>query len=253
MLESWLFMEENEAGLKRTRLSVLFAIDVSGSMSEHIKGEIKNVIYNIDSWERYRKQACLFDRRITKYWSAHYFRQAANSGMPAGGGTDYAPVFREANTGDYHAVIIFTDGYGELPRIQPGIPVTWVLVEDDPEIPNWGNILLFNPKQEDPKEEKGITEEERTKLLIAWGERYLSPRVTSVEEVMELCRKRNWDLPAAINLLAKALDKVEEPRGIKHGSCQDTPLRQVAQLMAHYDVPVEAFYNWTPRRKGSAK
>lgn len=93
---------------------------------------------------------------------------------------------------------------------------------------------------------RGMTEQERMRLVqatVVKHHRHIRSCVTA-EDVLKFCRERSWDLSTALYYLGNAFDKVEEPGSVDHGSCQNTEHRQVAQLMAYYCVPPEAFYEW---------
>jgi len=95
---------------------------------------------------------------------------------------------------------------------------------------------------------EGMTEPERARLAGSIGRKPTARRrigqCTTVEDVMKYCRDQGWNLHTMLKHLGSALDKVEESGSMEQGLFQDSLLRQVAQLVAYYNVPPEAFHNW---------
>jgi len=94
----------------------------------------------------------------------------------------------------------------------------------------------MNQKERD-RVNKGLKE-------IFHSEDNFEPNFETAEEAMIYYREMGADLWCALDFLGVRLDKVEGPRGIEHGSCQNIYERQVAQLVYYYNVKPDAFYRW---------
>lgn len=94
-----------------------------------------------------------------------------------------------------------------------------------------------------------MTEQERQKVNEGLKEKFhpeddVEFNFETVQQAMEYMREMAADLWFAMDFLGARLDRVEEPKSTKHGSYQNVEERQVAQLVAYYDVKPDAFYEW---------
>ncbi len=62
------------------------------------------------------------------------------------GGTDFNPVFQERflKQNPCDAIVYFTDGEGDFPKVAPKVPVLWVLTRGDEFVCPWGERVYLN-------------------------------------------------------------------------------------------------------------
>ena len=133
---------------KEERLeNILFMIDTSGSMSDDmITAAYSEVLGAIEQFDgKLSGYLGFFDAEIsepTPFTSLEEFRVIRPKG---GGGTSFMPIFHYASTKMQEkppaSIIILTDGYAPYPdeSAAQGIPVLWLLVNDD-VTPPFGRI-----------------------------------------------------------------------------------------------------------------
>jgi predicted metal-dependent peptidase len=125
-------------------LSLIVAIDTSGSIKEDILGafigEFKSIMQNFPSVSI---ELLIADAKVHSH---HSFIGGDEMDFPlkGGGGTDYRPVFEyvDANLPMSSMLLYFTDGEGIFPRIPPPYEVIWALSQKKNKIP-FGRPLLI--------------------------------------------------------------------------------------------------------------
>ncbi len=126
-------------------LSLIVAIDTSGSIQEEILGafveEFKTIMQNFPA---VNIELLIADAKIQGVYS---FRNAQDIdfALRGGGGTDYRPVFDyiDANFPMSSMLLYFTDGDGIFPRIPPSYEVLWALSNKKDRIPFGRSIVIF--------------------------------------------------------------------------------------------------------------
>lgn len=154
MRNNYAFMPPNKKHLYRgfalpsltsDTLSLIVAIDTSGSIQEDILGafieEFKSIMQNFPS---VNIELLIADAKV----HAHYSFKGAdeiNFALKGGGGTDYRPVFDyiDANFPMASMLLYFTDGDGIFPRIPPSYEVLWVLSNKKDRIPFGRSLVIF--------------------------------------------------------------------------------------------------------------
>lgn len=153
MRNNYAFMPPNKKHLYRgfalpsltsDTLSLIVAIDTSGSIQEEILGafveEFKTIMQNFPA---VNIELLIADAKIQEVYS---FRNAQDIdfALRGGGGTDYRPVFDyiDANFPMSSMLLYFTDGDGIFPRIPPSYEVLWALSNKKDRIPFGGSIVI---------------------------------------------------------------------------------------------------------------
>ena len=154
MRNNYAFMPPNKKHLYRgfalpsltsDTLSLIVAIDTSGSIQENILGafieEFKSIMQNFPS---VNIELLIADAKV----HAHYSFKGAdeiNFALKGGGGTDYRPVFDyiDANFPMASMLLYFTDGDGIFPRIPPSYEVLWALSNKKDRIPFGRSLVIF--------------------------------------------------------------------------------------------------------------
>jgi predicted metal-dependent peptidase len=154
MRNNYAFMPPNKKHLYRgfalpsltsDTLSLIVAIDTSGSIQEEILGafveEFKTIMQNFPA---VNIELLIADAKIQGVYS---FRNAQDIdfALRGGGGTDYRPVFDyiDANFPMSSMLLYFTDGDGIFPRIPPSYEVLWALSNKKERIPFGRALVIF--------------------------------------------------------------------------------------------------------------
>ena len=154
MRNNYAFMPPNKKHLYRgfalpsltsDTLSLIVAIDTSGSIQEEILGafveEFKTIMQNFPA---VNIELLIADAKIQGHYS---FKNAQDIDfvLKGGGGTDYRPVFDyiDANFPMSSMLLYFTDGDGIFPRIPPSYEVLWALSNRKDRIPFGRSIVIF--------------------------------------------------------------------------------------------------------------
>lgn len=101
-------------------LKIVVAIDTSGSMSDHMIGQVFNEIFAILAKRKHDITVIECDAKVRKVYKART-RADVQKKVAGRGGTCFSPVIEHINTDQYYRdalLIYFTDGYGEqeIPR-----------------------------------------------------------------------------------------------------------------------------------------
>ena len=154
MRNNYAFMPPNKKHLYRgfalpsltsDTLSLIVAIDTSGSIQEEILGafieEFKTIMQNFPA---VNIELLIADAKVHAHYS---FRGAEDMDfvLKGGGGTDYRPVFEyiDANFPMSSMLLYFTDGDGIFPRIPPSYEVLWALSNKKERIPFGRALVIF--------------------------------------------------------------------------------------------------------------
>ena len=154
MRNNYAFMPPNKKHLYRgfalpsltsDTLSLIVAIDTSGSIQEEILGafieEFKAIMLNFPA---VYIELLIADAKVHAHYS---FRGAEDLDfvLKGGGGTDYRPVFEyiDANFPMASMLLYFTDGEGVFPRIPPAYEVLWALSNKKDRIPFGRSLVIF--------------------------------------------------------------------------------------------------------------
>jgi predicted metal-dependent peptidase len=117
---------------------IVFAVDVSGSMSDKILQEGFSVINSVS--KHAEVTYIQFDTEIKK--TEKNFKKARESFTILGrGGTDFNCLIDYVDQNKYDGLVIFTDGYASAPKQPIKTKVLWLLHSKDQKPPvTWGNI-----------------------------------------------------------------------------------------------------------------
>lgn len=154
MRNNYAFMPPNKKHLYRgfalpsltsDTLSLIVAIDTSGSIQEDILGafveEFKTIMQNFPA---VNIELLIADAKVHAHYS---FKNAQDIdfALKGGGGTDYRPVFDyiDANFPMSSMLLYFTDGDGIFPRTPPSYEVLWALSNRKDRIPFGRSIVIF--------------------------------------------------------------------------------------------------------------
>jgi len=154
MRNNYAFMPPNKKHLYRgfalpsltsDTLSLIVAIDTSGSIQEEILGafieEFKAIMQNFPA---VNIELLIADAKVHAHYS---FRGAEDLDfvLKGGGGTDYRPVFEyiDANFPMASMLLYFTDGEGVFPRFPPAYEVLWALSNKKERIPFGRALVIF--------------------------------------------------------------------------------------------------------------
>ena len=133
--------------LRSSQVDVAIVLDTSGSISE---AEMKEFITEIDAIKgqmraRILLHACDAEMASAGPWMFEPWEEFnLPSDVHGGGGTDFRPVFKWADTLDRtpDLLIYFTDAEGSFPEVAPYYPVIW-LVKGKQPVP-WGQRIQLN-------------------------------------------------------------------------------------------------------------
>ena len=151
--------KKNEPSIKK----IAMMVDVSGS-TEHERDDY--VTNAMDLFEQYQVEMLAVNRFASialrnskgEYWDTWDTTQGDDlpdkDEFPSAGtgGTEFTPPFNAfhqklEDNEDYDAIIVFTDGWGEVdPEVEPDIPVLWVCSEKSPyseDLP-FGKVVYMN-------------------------------------------------------------------------------------------------------------
>ena len=133
--------------LRSQHLNIVVAIDVSGSVRDEEISQFVAEVNALKSALRARITLLLCDSalvgdspHIFESWQEFNFKAK----FPGGGGTDFRPVFEYAQMMDTQpdALLYFTDGRGQTPKLAPTFPVIWLL-KGRGKVP-WGQRVQLN-------------------------------------------------------------------------------------------------------------
>ena len=127
---------------KEYKTKILFAIDVSGSMSED---DISNGLVLVNcSCKNSELTFMTFDWGITCIEKK--LNKAKKTFKIAGrGGTNFQPVIDYANNNKFDGVIIYTDGYASEPSKLKKGKLLWLLATKEQQPPcSWGQVTHLN-------------------------------------------------------------------------------------------------------------
>lgn len=123
-------------------LQVAVAIDTSGSTIMEWPRFQSELIALMRSFGRYELRLLQCDAQIT-HDRVYDDVRAIPKGLAVsgGGGTEFVPVFDRLASSPPQALIFFTDGYGDAPRLPPPYPVLWLLTPDGTPPVRWGRVV----------------------------------------------------------------------------------------------------------------
>ena len=135
-------------------IKMLLAIDTSGSTMSDLPmflGELKGLVESFGKYEVTVLQCDSYVQDVKEYSSDEPIDVNAFE-MKGFGGTSFRPIFNWYNehggSEDYACILVFTDGYGDVPKYGPDVPVLWVLTNDGyTEMCDWGEKMFFRPKK----------------------------------------------------------------------------------------------------------
>jgi len=154
MRNNYAFMPPNKRHLYRgvalpslasDTLSLIVAIDTSGSIQEDILGafiaEFKSIMQNFPSVSI---ELLIADAKVHNHYT-FVGGDKLEFALTGGGGTDYRPVFDyvEQNLPMSSMLLYFTDGEGIFPKIPPAYEVLWALSQNKNKIPFGRKLQIF--------------------------------------------------------------------------------------------------------------
>lgn len=128
---------------------VAVAMDVSGSVTDHIGGVFLGETRGLINQVKPSKTTFIqFDTSIKEEYVLKNANDIHNVKFVGGGGTNITPVMEWAVQNNPHVLIVFTDGYYTEPAVKPKCPVLWV-VYDNPKFkaPFGRHIPFVIPRQ----------------------------------------------------------------------------------------------------------
>ena len=132
--------------LRGSQINLALALDVSGSITLDELSEFAAEVNAVKGQIKARVTVLLCDQELQN--DPWIFEPWENLEMPdklpAGGGTDFRPVFDHLNRADIapDALVYFTDAKGRFPVQVPHYPVVW-LVKGSHDVP-WGERIQLN-------------------------------------------------------------------------------------------------------------
>lgn len=126
-------------------LSLVVAIDTSGSIKEEILGafmaEFDSIMQNFPAVSI---ELIIADAKVHNHYSFQSGQKMEYT-LRGGGGTDYRPVFEfiDANLPMSSMLLYFTDGEGIFPRVPPPYEVLWALSQKRAKIPFGRSLVIF--------------------------------------------------------------------------------------------------------------
>lgn len=133
--------------------NIVFFIDISGSMSNDdindVYSEVAGAVAQFDSMSGYLGY---FDTSIHNFESFEDINDVLKNKPHSGGGTDFRICFEylhkndKVKIEDVAGIILLTDGYcgyEGCKELSEGIPVLWVMIEDDMEAAPFGNTIYL--------------------------------------------------------------------------------------------------------------
>lgn len=133
---------------REEELSIVVAVDTSGSTSGHIAqflSELSGIASSFGIWEMRLLQCDIritSDRRLSSQEPPDFSRMQ----FTGGGGTDFRPVFERLAAEPARALVYLTDGFGPAPQQAPEYPVLWVLTPGGETPADWGDVVQL-PQQ----------------------------------------------------------------------------------------------------------
>lgn len=137
-------------GRQGTRISLMLAVDTSGSTRQHLPtflAELKALMQSADHVELHLIECDAVIHRERVITSPEDLT-ASGDDSPAegitlmgGGGTSFHPVFERAEALMPEGLVYFTDGRGSAPENAPRFPVLWVLPEGGRTPAAWGQVV----------------------------------------------------------------------------------------------------------------
>jgi predicted metal-dependent peptidase len=127
---------------KEYKTKILFAIDVSGSMSDD---DISNGLSVINSTCMGSELTFMtFDWDITNI-EKKITKARSKFKIVGRGGTNFQPAIDYADKNTFDGVVIFTDGYAEEPTKPQKAKILWLLAKKDQNPPcSWGLVAHLN-------------------------------------------------------------------------------------------------------------
>ncbi|WP_304546449.1 vWA domain-containing protein [Sulfurimonas microaerophilic] len=154
MRNNYAFMPPNKKHLYRgvalpslasDTLSLIVAIDTSGSINESLLGVFKSEFESImQNFPSIRIELLIVDAKVHHHYT-FVGAEELDFKLTGGGGTDYRVVFDyvEQNLPMSTMLLYFTDGEGIFPRIPPSYEVLWALSQNKNKIPFGRKLLIL--------------------------------------------------------------------------------------------------------------
>jgi len=133
--------------LRSTQVSMVVALDTSGSIPEQDLREFLDEVRSIKGQMRARVTLYACDTALAEGgpWEYEPWEEFdLPEKLPGGGGTSFLPVFEAVECFDQapDLLVYFTDAQGRFPDIEPAYPVIW-LVKGKTGVP-WGRRIQLN-------------------------------------------------------------------------------------------------------------
>ena len=127
---------------RKYKSKVIFAIDVSGSMTDD---DLKEGFAVVNSVCKHATiEYLLFDWDI-KTIEKKLHRAKKTFKVTGRGGTNFEPVMKYAEENNADGIIIFTDGLAQAPTKPKTMKVLWLMAEKDQKPPvDWGFIATLD-------------------------------------------------------------------------------------------------------------
>jgi predicted metal-dependent peptidase len=132
--------------MRGEEISIMFGIDVSGSISDsEIQEALSEMVGIASQFTDYTIFLRCFDTRITGRWEIRPF-DAVPQTVCGRGGTDFDEICREAEkTPGISTLVIFSDLEAPFPPEPRGIPIIWLSVGDTK--PPFGFVIQYPRKE----------------------------------------------------------------------------------------------------------
>lgn len=128
--------------------NVAMALDMSGSVSPQETQQFVTDVHDVlVSVKPKLLELVQFDTRVISVDQITSREQLLRMDFRGRGGTDIDPVMEWAQTCQDDVLVVFTDGYFSAPKIQPPIPVIWVIYNNADFTAPFGKVVHYQPPQ----------------------------------------------------------------------------------------------------------
>ncbi|MBK9338922.1 MAG: hypothetical protein IPM98_21250 [Lewinellaceae bacterium] len=124
--------------LIRRRRRLLVAIDTSGSIGQDDFNLFFNEVFHL--WRAGATVEII--EADTQVYQQYLYRGTTPEIITGRGGTDFNAALEYANRERPDGLVFFTDGYADKPRVQPRVPVLWLITPRglEPKMPAWPGL-----------------------------------------------------------------------------------------------------------------
>ena len=134
-------------GMHSDQLNIAVALDNSRSCMGYVAQFLSELRGILTAFDRVSLRLLVFDTavRSDRQFDETNLHELSVLTLEGGGGTDFTPVFDACDLQPPLALLLLTDGFGQVPPKAPPYPVLWALTDKGRSPVEWGETLTLSP------------------------------------------------------------------------------------------------------------